>query len=43
MSFGLYFCSFIRYIILPIIVRLLPEPAPAITKDDLESDRTTLL
>jgi hypothetical protein len=42
-SFGLILHSFIRYIILAIIVRLLPEPAPAITNVFLQLDKTTLL
>ena len=41
-SFGLILHSFIRYIILAIIVRLLPEPAPAITNVFLQLDKTTL-
>ena len=42
-SFGFILHSFIRQFTLPIIVKLLPEPAPAITSDALQLDKTTLL
>ena len=40
-SSGLIFNIFTKYTILPIIVRLLPEPAPAITKIFSFLDNTT--
>jgi len=42
-SDGFMFNILTRYTILPIIVRLFPEPAPAITRILSLFDRTTLL
>ena len=41
-SSGLILHLFTRYTILPIIVRLLPEPAPATTRVASSFERTTL-
>ncbi len=43
MSFGFMLHSFTKYTIFPIIVRDLPEPAPATTKVAFSFDKTTLL
>lgn len=42
-SSGFTFFTSIRYLILPIIVKVLPEPAPAITKLEYSSVKIALL